>query len=306
MQATMASDFAIAQFSYLERLLLIHGSWCYKRIALMICYFFYKNIQFGFTLFHYEAHAAFSGQPAYNDWYASLFNVFFTSLPVIAVGVLEQDLSAALKLKFPRLYKQGVQNRHFSWIKILGWMANGVISSLIVFFFTVYILGRQAFRRGGQVSGFEVLGATIYTCVIWTVNCQLALFIKYFTWVQHVCIWGSILLWFLFLVIYGFLPSTISTTAYRVFIEACAPAPKYWLTIILVTVAAIFPSFVYKSFQNRFCPPDDQIIWEFERDRVRNQAMVNNTSLIKEVSTALEKRHHKRKSIEMKQGQSMD
>ncbi|XP_031381202.1 probable phospholipid-transporting ATPase 8 isoform X2 [Punica granatum] len=67
MQAVMASDFAIAQFRFLERLLLVHGHWCYRRISMMICYFFYKNITFGFTLFWFEAYASFSGQPAYND-----------------------------------------------------------------------------------------------------------------------------------------------------------------------------------------------------------------------------------------------
>lgn len=36
MQAVMASDFSIAQFRYLERLLIVHGHWCYKRIALMV------------------------------------------------------------------------------------------------------------------------------------------------------------------------------------------------------------------------------------------------------------------------------
>lgn len=32
----MASDFAIAQFQFLERLLVVHGHWCYKRIAQMV------------------------------------------------------------------------------------------------------------------------------------------------------------------------------------------------------------------------------------------------------------------------------
>lgn len=36
LQAVMASDFAIAQFRYLERLLVVHGHWCYKRIAQMV------------------------------------------------------------------------------------------------------------------------------------------------------------------------------------------------------------------------------------------------------------------------------
>lgn len=66
---------------------------------MQICYFFYKNITFGFTLFWFEAHASFSGQPAYNDWYMSFYNVFFTSLPVIALGVFDQDVSARLCLK---------------------------------------------------------------------------------------------------------------------------------------------------------------------------------------------------------------
>lgn len=43
MQAVMASDFAIPKFKYLERLLLVHGHWCYNRLARMILYFFYKN-----------------------------------------------------------------------------------------------------------------------------------------------------------------------------------------------------------------------------------------------------------------------
>lgn len=35
-QAVMASDFSIAQFQFLERLLVVHGHWCYKRIAQMV------------------------------------------------------------------------------------------------------------------------------------------------------------------------------------------------------------------------------------------------------------------------------
>ena len=32
----MASDFAIGQFCFLERLLLVHGHWCYRRISMMV------------------------------------------------------------------------------------------------------------------------------------------------------------------------------------------------------------------------------------------------------------------------------
>ena len=42
-QAVMASDYAIARFRHLEKLLLVHGHWCYNRLARIILYFFYKN-----------------------------------------------------------------------------------------------------------------------------------------------------------------------------------------------------------------------------------------------------------------------
>jgi P-type E1-E2 ATPase len=37
-QAVNNSDFALAQFSHLARLLLVHGRWTYKRISQAICY----------------------------------------------------------------------------------------------------------------------------------------------------------------------------------------------------------------------------------------------------------------------------
>lgn len=38
-QAVMSSDIAIAQFRFLERLLLVHGHWCYRRISSMVTSF---------------------------------------------------------------------------------------------------------------------------------------------------------------------------------------------------------------------------------------------------------------------------
>jgi P-type E1-E2 ATPase len=46
MQAVMASDFAIAQFSYLTDLLLVHGRWSYIRlckVCVMYLFVFYFN-----------------------------------------------------------------------------------------------------------------------------------------------------------------------------------------------------------------------------------------------------------------------
>ncbi|CAL9183655.1 unnamed protein product [Musa hybrid cultivar] len=260
MQAVMASDIAISQFRFLERLLLVHGHWCYRRISLMICYFFYKNLTFGLTLFLYEAYSSFSGQPAYDDWYMSLYNVAFTSLPAIALGVFDQDVSARFCLKFPMLYQEGVQNLLFNWLQILSWMFSGVCNGIMIFFFCTTALQHQAFRKGGEVVDLEVLGATMYTCVVWVVNCQMALSISYFTLIQHMFIWGGIALWYLFLLAYGAITPTLSTSAFMVFVEGLAPAPAYWIITLFIVIATLLPCFIYLAIQMRFFPMHHNMI----------------------------------------------
>lgn len=271
MQAVMASDVSIAQFRFLERLLLVHGHWCYRRISSMICYFFYKNLTFGITVFLYEAHASFSGKLLYNDWFLSLYNVMFTSLPVIALGVFDQDVSAFLCLKFPLLYQEGVQNVLFTWRRILGWMFNGVCSAFIIFFFCDNSLNPEAFNKNGKTAGIEIVGTTMYTCVIWVVNCQMAISIRHINLIQHLVIWGEIALWYIFLVIYGALPSGFSTTAYALFLECLAPAPSFWLATLFGTIAALIPYYTYASIQTRFFPMyHELIIWKREKGELNS------------------------------------
>lgn len=88
-------------------------------------------------------------------------------------------------LQFPKLHQDGIHNIFFSWPRILGWMINGVCSSLIIYYFTTGAIFHQAFRQDGHAAGSDILGVTMYTCVVWTVNCQLAIYLSYFTWIQH-------------------------------------------------------------------------------------------------------------------------
>ncbi|CAN1137756.1 Putative phospholipid-transporting ATPase 9 [Linum perenne] len=260
MQAVMSSDVAIAQFRYLERLLLVHGHWCYRRISAMICYFFYKNVTFGISVFLYESYASFSGQSAYNDWFLSLYNVFFTSLPVIALGVFDQDVSSRCALKFPLLYQEGVQNVLFSWRRIITWMTNGVYSAVMIFFFCTKAMENQAFNDKGMTAGRDILGATMYTCIVWAVNLQMALSINYFTVIQHILIWGSIAFWYIFLLIYGSMSPGFAKNAYKIFVEALAPAPSFWIITLFAVISTLIPYFSFSVMQMRFFPMYHQMV----------------------------------------------
>ncbi|PKA56458.1 Putative phospholipid-transporting ATPase 4 [Apostasia shenzhenica] len=287
MQAVMASDFSIAQFRFLERLIVVHGHWCYKRIAQMICYFFYKNIAFGLTLFYFEAFAGFSGQSIYDDWFMLLFNVILTSLPVISLGVFEQDVSSEVCLQ------QGPKNLFFDWFRIIGWMVNGLYASVIIFFFTISTMECQAFRAGGQTASMAAVGTTMFTAIIWTVDVQIALKMSHFTWIQHVFVWGSVATWYIFLLIYSL--SSFSSEEYQILVEAIGPAPTYWFIVFLVMAACNLPYFVHVSYQRNFHPMDhhliqeikyyrkdleDQRMWRREKRKARQQTKIGFTARV--------------------------
>ncbi|KAJ4769854.1 Phospholipid-transporting ATPase [Rhynchospora pubera] len=310
MQAVMASDFSISQFRFLERLLVVHGHWCYKRIAQMICYFFYKNIAFGLTIFYFEAYAAFSGQSVYDDWYMLLFNVVLTSLPVISLGAFEQDVSSEVCLQFPALYQQGPKNLFFDWSRILGWMGNGLYSSLVLYFLSISIFSSEsAFRSDGQTADMAAVGTAMFTCIIWAVNIQIALTMSHFTWIQHLCVWGSIASWYLFLVAYGTASPLISGNAFQILVEALGPASIYWISTLLIAVVCNLPYLVHISYQRACNPLDHHVIqeikyykkdledhdmWKRERSKARQKTKIGFTARVEAKIRHLKGRLHKK------------
>lgn len=84
MQAVLASDFSLAQFRFLERLLLVHGRYSYFRMCKFLRYFFYKNFAFTLCHFWYAFFCGFSAQTLFDPAFISFYNVFYTSLPGMA------------------------------------------------------------------------------------------------------------------------------------------------------------------------------------------------------------------------------
>lgn len=103
----MASDFALPRFRYLEKLLIVHGHWCYSRLANMVLYFFYKNTMFVGLLFWFQFYCGFSASAMIDQWYLIFFNLLFSSLPQLVTGVLDKDVPADVLLTEPQLYRSG-------------------------------------------------------------------------------------------------------------------------------------------------------------------------------------------------------
>ena len=118
-QAAMSSDYAIAQFRFLQRLVLVHGRWSYRRLAETIPNFFYKNVVWTFAIFWYGIFCNFDITYLFEYTYILMFNLFFTSIPVGVMGVLDQDVSDKVSLLVPELYRRGIER--LEWTQRKFW-----------------------------------------------------------------------------------------------------------------------------------------------------------------------------------------
>lgn len=112
--AVMSSDYAIGQFRYLQRLVLVHGRWSYRRLAETIANFFYKNMVWTFALFWYQCFNSFDAAYLFDYSYILLVNLAFTSLPVILMGILDQDVDDKVSLAVPQLYRRGIERKEWT------------------------------------------------------------------------------------------------------------------------------------------------------------------------------------------------
>ncbi|GAB4839904.1 Phospholipid-transporting ATPase 3 [Ancistrocladus abbreviatus] len=265
MQAVMASDFAIAQFRFLTDLLLVHGRWSYIRVSKVVMYFFYKNLTFTLTQFWFMFQAGFSGQRFYDDWFQACYNVLFTSLPVLMLGLFDKDVSASLSKKYPQLYMEGLKNVYFRWSVVAVYAFFSVYQSLVFYYF-VTISGSSPQSSSGKMLGLWDISTMAFTCVVTTVNLRLLMSCNNITRWHHISVWGSILAWFIFIFIYSGI-MTKHDRQENVFwsIYILMSTSYFYLTIILVPIVALVGDFLYQGVQRWFFPYDYQIIQERHR-----------------------------------------
>lgn len=138
-QAVRSADYAISQFKFLERLLMVHGRNGYIRVSKMICYYFYKNVVLVFTELHFAYFNGFSGQIYFADWLPTLYNVLFTSWPCLFAFMFERDLDDANALQNPILYRAGQLKKYFNFKVFWKWIILSIFHGAGTFYFCGYV-----------------------------------------------------------------------------------------------------------------------------------------------------------------------
>ena len=72
---------------------------------------------FVFAAFWYQIFNNFDTSYILDYTYIILFNLAFTSVPVIFMGVLDQDVSDKVSLAVPQLYRRGIERKEWTQLK---------------------------------------------------------------------------------------------------------------------------------------------------------------------------------------------
>ncbi|KAL3785561.1 hypothetical protein ACHAW5_011309 [Stephanodiscus triporus] len=197
-QAVNSSDFAIAQFRYLEPLLLIHGRWNFMRMSKAVLFFFYKNAALVGILMIFTGKCLYSGTTLFDGWVTSVFNFVGGTVPIIFMAVFDRDIPRDYVLRNPEVYSSSQNNEFITLRMTIRWVVLTFIHT-----FTIYYLSAPILSLGGGVSSaflglmgnwgrdvpgdgeggdLQVFGTTIYSQLIYVVTFKALLETRSLLW----------------------------------------------------------------------------------------------------------------------------
>nr|XP_058897535.1 phospholipid-transporting ATPase IH isoform X3 [Kogia breviceps] len=254
-QAARNSDYAIPKFKHLKKMLLVHGHFYYIRISELVQYFFYKNVCFIFPQFLYQFFCGFSQQTLYDTAYLTLYNISFTSLPILLYSLMEQHVAMDALKRDPALYRDIAKNALLRWRVFIYWTFLGVFDALVFFFGAYFMFENTAVTSNGQMFGNWTFGTLVFTVMVFTVTLKLALDTHYWTWINHFVIWGSLLFYVVFSLLWGGIiwPFLNYQRMYYVFIQMLSSGPA-WLAVVLLVTVSLLPDVLKKVLCRQLWP----------------------------------------------------
>jgi phospholipid-transporting ATPase len=267
LQAARSSDFAIAQFRYLRKLILVHGTWSYQRLSKLILYSFYKNIAMFMTQFWFTLDNGFSGQTLYESWTITSYNVIFTVFSPMVIGLFDQFLNARMLDQYPQLYKIGQKSEIFN-IKIFwGWILNGFFHSFAIYHMTKWIWFESIVTPGGQSADLWMMGIVMFTIVLAVVLLKAILITNNWNKFTTYATVGAFVVWIIGLPIYGWIaPGLFGISPELIGVSMpLYTSLMYWISLLVIPVFCLLRDYLWKYYKRFYKTESYHIVQEMQK-----------------------------------------
>eukprot|EP01012_Entosiphon_sulcatum_P031609 TRINITY_DN4015_c0_g1_i1.p1 TRINITY_DN4015_c0_g1~~TRINITY_DN4015_c0_g1_i1.p1 ORF type:complete len:1191 (-),score=188.74 TRINITY_DN4015_c0_g1_i1:51-3623(-) len=252
-QAERAADYAIPKFRHLKRLCSVHGRFSLVRNAQLIQFSFYKNFFLAFIQIFFAFYNGESGQTLLDSWFLTFYNIAFTSLPPLLMGVFEKDLHDDIVERHPELFTDLRKGQFFNPVSIATWMGLAVYHAVVVFFLISATYPIEDLRNW-RTSGLWPQGMVIGTTVLTVVMGKAILTTRHWTWIPVVGIVFSYLLYYTWILFYSCFVIFFGTSNFYYVSFAVLSDIKLWLWLLFGVLGLLVPDTAILFLQRRFWP----------------------------------------------------
>lgn len=268
LQAGRCSDYSIAQFRFLLKLLLVHGRWNYNRVSKYTLGTFWKEMMFYLTQALYQRYAGYTGTSLYESWSLSMFNTLFTSLPVIFMGVFAKDLASSTLLAVPELYSTlGPINAGFNVRVYLFWTFMSSAEAVIIFFTMYGLFALTPLPSSINTDPYAMGTLTFTACIILIALKMQALEFHNKSITSVIAIVVSIGGWFLWCILLSV--TYHSNTEYVVksaLLSSFGRTLLWWLVLFLTVSTTLLFEITISTLRATFIPTDVDVFQALEKD----------------------------------------
>ncbi|KAF3063997.1 putative phospholipid-transporting ATPase C24B11.12c [Daldinia childiae] len=231
------------------------------RMAEAIANFFYKNMVWTLCILWFQCFCNFDITYLFEYTYILLFNLIFTSVPPIVIGVLDQDVSDKVSLAVPQLYRRGIERLEWTQHKFWFYMLDGLYQSVICFFvpYLTFASTSAVTANGLDVMDRYRFGVYIaHPCII-TINLYVLINTYRWDWLTLLIIVLSDLVVFFWTGVYT--SSTFAGTLYEGAPQIYGEV-SFWAVLVATPILALAPRYAIKALRKVYWPRDVDIIRE--------------------------------------------
>ncbi len=197
--------------------------------------------------------------------------MFYTVLPPLAIGILDQFISARLLDRYPQLYGLGQRNAFFKVNIFVGWILTATYHSGILYGGSILFFYDDLMLSNGQTTGHWVWGTALYGAVLLTVLGKAALVTNNWTKYHVIAIPGSMAIWVGFIAVYGTVaPLLHFSTEYEGVVPRLYGDPIFWLQMLVLPVLCLLRDFAWKYARRMYRPETYHHIQEIQKYNIQD------------------------------------
>lgn len=147
----------------------------------------------------------FSSETLYDSLFLTMYNVLYTSLPVLFISLTEKAYTEQRLMSHPPLYTENAGNKRLYWKNFIGWMSLGLYHATVIYMSGYIVWSTNAAILPTPFTvNFYCFGTFMIHNVVVVVNLKLWLVAKYQS------------IWFIFTVIGSIVVFVMTTLIYNV------------------------------------------------------------------------------------------